>query len=95
MKTFSKILEPTGEVCIKFTDEELEQLNIKQGDKFSCILQDNGVLLQKYKTIDLDLSEFSKEVLIMLIEESIKTNLPIEDVLENIISQFVKNFDEN
>ena len=41
MKTFSKILEPTGEVCIKFTDEELEALKIKQGDKFSCILHNS------------------------------------------------------
>lgn len=90
MKTFSKILEPTGEVCIKFTDEELEALKIKQGDKFSCILQEDGVLLKKYETIELDLSEFSKEVLIMLIQESIKTNLPIEDVLENIISVYIK-----
>lgn len=95
MKTISKILEPTGDVCIKFTDEELEQFNIKSGDKFSIIEQDGGILLKKYKTIEIDISEFSREVLEMIIKESIEKSLPVENVLEDIISNYIKTIDEN
>ena len=95
MKTISKILEPTGDVYIKFTDEELEQFNIKSGDKFSIIEQDDGILLKKYETIEIDISEFSREVLEMLIKESIEKSLPVEDILEDIISQYIKTIDEN
>lgn len=95
MKTISKILEPTGDVCVKFTDEELEQFNIKSGDKFSVIEQDGGILLKKYESIEIDLSQFSREVLEMLIKESIEKSLPIEDILEDIISHYIKKIDEN
>jgi bifunctional DNA-binding transcriptional regulator/antitoxin component of YhaV-PrlF toxin-antitoxin module len=95
MKTISKILEPTGDVCIKFTDEELEQFNIKSGDKFSIIEQDGGILLKKYETIEIDISEFSREVLEMIIKESIEKSLPVENVLEDIISNYIKTIDEN
>jgi bifunctional DNA-binding transcriptional regulator/antitoxin component of YhaV-PrlF toxin-antitoxin module len=95
MKTISKILEPTGDVCVKFTDEELEQFNIKSGDKFSIIEQDGGILLKKYETIEIDISEFSREVLEMIIKESIEKSLPVENVLEDIISNYIKTIDEN
>jgi hypothetical protein len=31
----------------------------------------------------------------MLIKESIQKSLPIEDILEDIISQYIKTIDEN
>ena len=87
-----KTLEPTGDVCVKFTEEELEQLNIKQGDKFSIKETDDGILLQKFATIDFDLSEYSREILEFLIIEScnkdVSVNEVISDVLEKVVDQY-------
>lgn len=87
-----KTIEPTGDVCVKFTEEELEKLNIKQGDKFSIKETDEGIVLQKFATIDFDLSEFSREILEFLIQEScnkdVSVNEVISDVLEKVINQY-------
>ena len=41
-----KTVEPTGDVCVKFTEDELAQLNIKQGDKFSIKETADGMIIE-------------------------------------------------
>jgi hypothetical protein len=88
-----KTIEPTGDVCVKFTEDELAQLNIKQGDKFSIKEQDGGILLEKFATIELDLSEFSRDILEFLIKESCDKDISINEVFSNIFDRIIK--DEN
>jgi hypothetical protein len=90
----TKKLEPTGDVCFKFTEEELESLNIKEGDKFSVKIDDKGVLLEKYSTIELDLSEFDRSNLEFLIEESIEKDISVNDVIANILDRFISEHEE-
>ena len=78
-----KIVEPTGDLCIKFTEEELNKLGIKEGDKFSYEEHDGGFLLRKYESIEIDFSDFSKETLQFLITYSVDNNLTIEEAIEN------------
>jgi bifunctional DNA-binding transcriptional regulator/antitoxin component of YhaV-PrlF toxin-antitoxin module len=87
----TKTIEPTGEVCVKFTDEELSELGIKQGDKFSVKEVDKGILLEKYATIDLEISEWSRDILEMLISESCEKDISVNQIIEDIINSFVKN----
>jgi len=82
-----KTLEPTGDVCVKFTEDELAQLNIKQGDKFSIKETDEGVLLQKFDTVDIDLSELDRELLEFLIQESCDKDISINEVISNLLEK--------
>jgi hypothetical protein len=82
-----KTIEPTGDVCVKFTDEELSQLNIKQGDKFSVKEQDGEILFQKFATIDIDLSEFKREILEFIIQESCDKDISVNEVISNILER--------
>jgi hypothetical protein len=84
-----KTIEPTGDVCVKFTEEELTQLNIKQGDKFSIKETDGGVLLEKFDSIELNLSEFSREIMEHLIKESCDKDISINEVMSNILEQVI------
>jgi bifunctional DNA-binding transcriptional regulator/antitoxin component of YhaV-PrlF toxin-antitoxin module len=84
-----KTIEPTGDVCVKFTEDELAQLNIKQGDKFSIKETDNGVLLEKFDTIELNLSEFSREIMEHLIQESCEKDVSVNEVMSNILEQVI------
>jgi len=86
-----KTIEPTGDVCVKFTEEELAKLNIKQGDKFSIKETDDGILLEKFATIELDLSEFRRDILEFLIQESCDKDISINEVFSNIFDQVIKN----
>ena len=85
-----KTVEPTGDVCVKFTEEELSQLNIKQGDKFSIKETDEGILLEKFATIELNLSEFSREIMEHLIQESCDKDISINEIISDILEKVVE-----
>jgi bifunctional DNA-binding transcriptional regulator/antitoxin component of YhaV-PrlF toxin-antitoxin module len=82
-----KIIEPTGDVCIKFTEEELSKLGLKQGDKLSWEEVEDGLILKKYEKIDIDISEWSREVLEMLIAESVEQDISVNDVICSLLEE--------
>lgn len=86
-----KELQPTGELCVKFTEDELIELNIKEGDKFSVENLNDGVLLKKYETLEIDLSEFNRETLEFLIQESCEKDISVNQIVENCLTEIVKN----
>lgn len=86
-----KTIEPTGDVCIKFTEEELSKLGLNQGDKLSWEEVKDGFILKKYEKIDVDISEWSRDVLEMLIVESVEQDVSVNDVICRILEdQFSK-----
>ena len=91
---FKKLLEPTGDVCVKFTEDELISLNIKQGDKFSFKETEDGILLEKFASIDIDLSDFNRDVLEYLIQISCEKDISINDVVSEILEKALKNLNE-
>lgn len=84
-----KTIEPTGDVCVKFTEEELSKLNIKQGDKFSIKETKDGILLEKFADLNIDLSEFDRGILEFLIKESCDKDISINNVVSNILEKVV------
>jgi len=91
-----KTVEELKEYYIKFTDEELAELNIEYGDKFSIHSNEDGsILLKKYAKIDIDLSEFSRDTLEFLIQESCNKDVSINEVIEEVIDKSIKNFEQN
>ena len=87
-----KTIEPTGDVCVKFTEDELAQLNIKQGDKFSIKETDEGILLEKFATIDIDLAEVEREILEFLIRESCDKDVSVNEVISDILEKGLEQY---
>lgn len=87
-----KTIEPTGEVCVKFTEDELAQLNIKQGDKFSIKETDEGILLEKFATIDIDLAEVEREILEFLIRESCDKDVSVNEVISEVLEKGLEKY---
>lgn len=87
-----KTIEPTGDVCVKFTEDELTQLNIKQGDKFSIKETDEGILLEKFATIDIDLTECKREILESLIRESCDKDVSVNEIISNILEKSFEQY---
>jgi bifunctional DNA-binding transcriptional regulator/antitoxin component of YhaV-PrlF toxin-antitoxin module len=85
-----KTVEPTGDVCVKFTSEEMEELGIKEGDKFSIDCTEDGVLLKKFCTVDIDMSEWSREVLEYIISRSCEKDISVNEVISEIIETYIK-----
>ncbi len=90
-----KTVEPTGDLCIKFTEDEMKELGLKEGDKLSWKETDGGFLLEKYSTVEIDLSEMSREVLEMLIKDSCEKDISVNEVISNCIEQQMKIYDQS
>lgn len=86
-----KKLEPTGDLCVKFTEDELEQLKIKEGDKFSIEEFEDGILLKKYGTMEVDMSDFSRETLERLIKESCERDVSVNQIIEDVLKSSIEN----
>lgn len=79
---FNKTVKRSEDLYIEFTETELEKLNLKAGDKLSCKPQDDGsFVFQKFVAVDVDISEWSREILEMLVGESLKKDLPVNDII--------------
>ena len=90
---FTKTLKRTEDLCIEFTEEELAKLNIKAGDKFSCEIDGDGILLKKFVSLDIDISEWSRDVLETLVILSLEQDLPVNDVICNIIENAINTLE--
>jgi bifunctional DNA-binding transcriptional regulator/antitoxin component of YhaV-PrlF toxin-antitoxin module len=88
----NKKIQTTGEMCVKFTEDELVKLNIKQGDKFSIKETDEGILLEKFATIDIDLSELNRELLEFLIIESCDKDISINEVISDLLEKGLEQY---
>jgi hypothetical protein len=86
-KSIAKKVEPTGDVCVKFTEEEMTQLNIAPGDKFSVDFVDGGIMLKKFVKIEIDMSDWSREMLESLIDISCTEDISVNEVISNIIKK--------
>jgi len=84
-----KTIQRSEDLFVQFTPEELETLGVKEGDKFSWELQDESVVLRKYATLDINLSELSRNSLEMLIAESAEKDISINEVVEQILAKYV------
>jgi hypothetical protein len=87
----TKTVQRSEDLYVQFNEDEMKSLDIKPGDKFSWeIRSDSSITLKKFVEIDVDISEWSREVLEMLVTESIKEDLPVNDVIANILEEQLK-----
>jgi hypothetical protein len=89
-KNMQKKILRSEDLYIQFSREELDTLNIKEGDKFSWTEAPGGFLLQKFVPLEINLQDFDRETLEMLISLSIEKDIPINDVINDIIENFIK-----
>jgi hypothetical protein len=87
----TKTVQRSEDLYIQFNEDEMKSLDIKPGDKFSWEMgSDSSVTLKKFASIDIDISEWSREILEMLITESLEKDLPVNDIIVNILEEQLK-----
>lgn len=87
----AKKLIPTNDSYIQFTEEELVELNMQPGDKFSVRTHGDGSIeLRKYVPVELDIENWSRETLMALIRVSIEDDITINDAINNILRNAIE-----
>ncbi len=78
------------EYYVQFTDEEMAELNIKPGQKFTCDLEDGGLKLTPFAKIELEMGDWPKDLLEFLIQESCEKDISVNDVICNVLEEVIK-----
>jgi hypothetical protein len=87
-----KTIQTREESYIQFTDEEVAELGLQQGDEFTIKpLEDGGFFLEKMKRIELELSEFPREILELLIKKSCEENVSVNAIIRDALKSFIEN----
>lgn len=85
-----KVVQKKEDFYIEFTDEEMQALDFKPGDKFEVEAGDESIILRKMVPVDINLGDFDKDTLVFLIEESISEQKPVDDVIREYVEKYLK-----
>jgi hypothetical protein len=83
-----KVLQPTNDAYIQFTEEELQEIGAGPGTKFSVKHHDDGSIeLRPYVKMEIEISEWPREVLEMLISDSCEKDISVNDVISDLLKK--------
>ena len=90
-----KTLLPTNDLYLQFTDEEIQELGWEAGQKLEVKQHDDGSIeLRPYVKLELDMEEWPREILEMIIKESLDQDISVNDVINNLLKESLSNFKE-
>jgi hypothetical protein len=88
-----KALQPTNDAYIQFTEEELQEIGASAGTKFSVKFHDNGSIeLRPYKKIEIDIEDWPREILEMLINDSCEQDISVNDIIGNLLRESLDKY---
>jgi len=90
-QSIAKTVLKKEEYYIQFTDEEMIELNMEKGQKFTCELKDGGLQLTPFAKIELEMGDWPREVLELLIQESCEKDISVNEVISDALREVIKN----
>lgn len=89
-------VEKREEYFVQFSPEEMEELNIKPGDKFEIELGDPGtIILKRMKSVEIDLAGLGVETLAALVALSVERQMPVDDIIIDLLSEHLSRESPN
>jgi hypothetical protein len=84
-----KNLQEYKEYGIQFTDEELLELGMHKNQKFTVEVDgENTIKLIPFVKMDMDLGEFSRDVLEMLVKESAEKDVSVNQIISDVVEDY-------
>lgn len=92
----NKVLQPTNDAYIQFTEEELQEIGAGAGTKFSVKHHDDGSIeLRPYVKVEIDIEDWPREILEMLISDSCEQDISVNDVITDLLKESLVRYDQH
>ena len=90
-----KKVQEKKELFIQFSDEEMQELGWEEGQKLSFKFDEvtKSITLEPFVKMELDISEWDREILEFLIVESCEKDISVNEVINEVLTQSLKNYD--
>jgi hypothetical protein len=83
-----KTVKEKRDLYIDFSEEEIAEMGWKDNQKVSLKVHDDGsILVEPYKTIELDIDSWDPSVFKMLVVSSMEQDKTVNDVIVDLISK--------
>jgi hypothetical protein len=85
-----KTLQEYKEYGVQFTDEELAELGMHKNQKFTVeIGEDETIKLVPFAKMDINIDEFPRDILEMLVRESAEKDVSVNQIISNVLENYL------
>lgn len=85
----TKIVKEKKELYIEFSEEEIKELGWKDNQKLSIDLEGESIIIKPWVTMELDTSNWPKEIFELLVQMSLEQDKTVNDVIVDIITKSI------
>jgi bifunctional DNA-binding transcriptional regulator/antitoxin component of YhaV-PrlF toxin-antitoxin module len=90
-----KTLLPTNDLYLQFTDEEIQELGWEAGQRLEVKQHEDGSIeLRPYVKMEIDMADWSRDVLELIIKESCEKDISVNDVISELLKKSIDVFDK-
>jgi hypothetical protein len=95
MEKVKKVLEKK-DLYIQFSEDEMQELGWEQGQKLSFKFDEEtkAITLEPFVKMDLDISEWSREILEFLVGESCERDISVNEVINEVLKESLKHYEK-
>lgn len=96
MEKFKKVLE-RKEMYIQLSEEEMQELGWQEGQKLSFKFDEKtkSITLEPFVKMELDMSDWPKELLTFLISESCEKDVSVNEIVSEVLTSALKEENES
>ena len=82
-----KTVKEKKEMYIEFSEEELQELGWKEHQKLSLELEGKNIIIKPWVTMEIDTSEWPKEIFQMLVDMSLDQDKTVNEIIVDLITK--------
>lgn len=90
----TKTVKEKKELYIEFSEEEIRELGWKDNQKLSMDLKGENILIKPWVNVEIDTSNWPKEVFEMLVQMSLETDKTVNEVIVDLLTNTVKTIEK-
>ena len=95
MEKVKKVLEKK-DLYIQFSEDEMQELGWEEGQKLSFKFDEEtkAITLEPFVKMDIDIGEWSREILEFLISESCERDISVNEVINEVLKESLKKYEK-
>ena len=95
MEKVKKVLEKK-DLYVQFSEEEMQELGWEEGQKLSFKFDEEtkAITLEPFVKMDLDISEWDREILEFLVGESCERDISVNEVINEVLKESLKQYEK-
>jgi bifunctional DNA-binding transcriptional regulator/antitoxin component of YhaV-PrlF toxin-antitoxin module len=82
-----KTVKEKKDLYIEFSEEEIKELGWKENQKLSIDLEGDGIIIKPWVTMEIDTSNWPKEIFQLLVDLSLEQDKTVNDVIVDLITK--------